>query len=284
MLEKFKIRQMMDNLDRIKPIDLMSDKTTTEEVVKWAKDIFEAIGRTQLETLPFEYKEMLSDKLKKLGGLKLEDMGKTRFFEDGNTIDDIISKKNSIAFPLSAIGQLIDAQDSIFNYGFARIFEGREYGWTKKWLKSHNVKTDDEKLADMLKALDKIKPIDLMSDKTTMQEAVQWAKDIFKTIDESKISYIKDENKILVSEKLKELGGLKLSDLKKTKFFEGGKILDDIISKKDSIEFPLSAFAQLIDTRNSTFDYGFAKLFEDEEFSWANEWLKAQEDIQSEHE
>lgn len=284
MLEKFKIRQMMDNLDRIKPIDLMSDKTTTEEVVKWAKDIFEAIGRTQLETLPFEYKGMLSDKLKKLGGLKLEDMGKTRFFEDDNTIDDIISKKNSIAFPLSAIGQLIDAQDSTFNYGFARIFEGREYGWTKKWLKSHNVKTDDEKLADMLKALDKIKPIDLMSDKTTMQEAVQWAKDIFKTIDESKISYIKDENKILVSEKLKELGGLKLSDLKKTKFFEGGKILDDIISKKDSVEFPLSAFAQLIDTRNSTFDYGFAKLFEDEEFSWANEWLKAQEDIQSEHE
>lgn len=46
---------------------------------------------------------------------------------------------------------------------------------------------------------------------------------------------------------------------------------------KDSIDFPLSAFTQLIDSEPSSFTYGASKLLEgDFEYSWLGTWLKAQ--------
>ncbi len=277
---------LMSDLDKIQPVDLMSEKTTMKEAVKWAKSILNSIINNGIRSISDENRQIFSDKLKKLGALNFEQLKQTPFFDsESKSVEDIMSKQDSIEFPLSAMAQLVDTDKSTFDFGFSLIFDGGKSSWAGTWINAQKEKSADEKFVDMLKDLDKIKPIDLMSDKTTIEEAVEWAKSIAHAITDNEVRRISDDNHILVSEKLKELGALNFEQLKQTPFFDSeSESVGEIMSKQDSIEFPLSAMAQLIDTKNDTFNIGFEMAFTGGKYSWINEWLEAQDDIEEENE
>lgn len=143
----------------------------------------------------------------------------------------------------------------------------------------------DKNFEYLMSDLNNIEPVDLMSEKTTMKEAVKWAKSILNSIINNGIRSISDENRQIFSDKLKKLGALNFEQLKQTPFFDSeSKSVEEIMSKQDSIEFPLSAMAQLIDTENDTFNIGFEMAFTGGKYSWINEWLEAQDDIEEENE
>ncbi len=132
-----------------------------------------------------------------------------------------------------------------------------------------------DKLKSLLEDLDNITPINLFSETTTIEEAVAWAKKIMKALNRDDDFMIKEEDMLVVSEKLKELGALNFSQLKINRFYKGDYI-GALLGKKNDISFPLSAFAQLVDTSYSTFRYGFNKAFLGGKHSWASEWLDTQ--------
>ena len=95
----------------------------------------------------------------------------------------------------------------------------------------------DKNFEYLMSDLNNIEPVDLMSEKTTMKEAVKWAKSILNSIINNGIRSISDENRQIFSDKLKKLGALNFEQLKQTPFFDSeSESVGEIMSKQDSIE------------------------------------------------
>lgn len=134
----------------------------------------------------------------------------------------------------------------------------------------------DAKFEKFIQSLKEIKPIDIRKRKTSMQEAVQWAESISNALMECELPRIDDDKKAVVSATLKGLGALSLEELNQMHMFKKGMILGDIMNKKDDIKFPLSAFAQFIETDPTTFNYAYTNIFKIGESAWIKTWINAQ--------
>lgn len=156
----------------------------------------------------------------------------------------------------------------------------------KKWLAEQEEK---EKLAkaekaehdafvfhseeEVFEALKKIKPCDLTSNKTSVEDAVRFCKEVMTVL-------LKCEdlcpNHRKMEEALTALGACRYDDANK-KFKTDAEKLSEVLTKKDNIEFPLSVLTQIIGSSYNSYKFGLQRATDGgKKYSWVGEWLSAQ--------
>ena len=127
-------------------------------------------------------------------------------------------------------------------------------------------------------ALTEIEPANLKSSATSMEDAVRMCKAVMTVILKCEDLHFDDQQRTEFQETLKALGCATF-DQADAKFKPlGDATIGEIVGKKNDIQFPLSAFTNLIDCSKETFDFGKAKMTDGgEKSSWVGEWLAAQD-------
>ncbi len=135
-------------------------------------------------------------------------------------------------------------------------------------------KTKIETEEDIFKALKQIKPCDLTDENTTIEDAVEFCKDIMMVFVEAAELDLPPPNQLRLVDTLKQLGACTY-DNAAGQFKTDGKTLQ--IKAPNNVEFPLSFFSQIIGTTSRSYRYGYLKATDGgEKYSWASEWIQAQ--------
>lgn len=82
-----------------------------------------------------------SEALKQLGCTTFKNAHNC-FKGESRTIGEVLKLNGNIEFPLSALSQLIDTDESTFSYGLSKMAEGNEYSWVSQWLNAQGVEYD----------------------------------------------------------------------------------------------------------------------------------------------
>ena len=129
---------------------------------------------------------------------------------------------------------------------------------------------------EALEELKKINPADLTSDETTLAEAIRFCREVMTVLVGCDELQFTEEQQRELSEQLKALGCVTYDAANKK--YKSSASFKRTIGTPGSIEYPLSAFSQLIDTDRGTFLTGM-DLITDGGMSgdgWTGRWLKAQ--------
>ena len=156
---------------------------------------------------------------------------------------------------------------------------------------AHTKKVEEEKrqhdefvyhsLNEALNALKEVKPVDLRNGTTSIEEAVTFCQEVLLILQKSSDLSLTPEQQKQYSEALKAIGCVNYNDAHKSYKTATKNNIGALLQEENNIEFPLSAFTQLIDTTPDSFEYGMSKLTDgDLQYSWIGEWLRTQEDAQ----
>lgn len=129
---------------------------------------------------------------------------------------------------------------------------------------------------EAMRDLSKINYTDFTSSKTSKKDAQKTCKDIMSILQKCEDLKFNEEQQKDFSSMLKSKGCVPYKQANEKFFDNDGKDFGEKITQRDSIEFPLSVFAQLIDTSPKTFKYGMSRTIDGGEYSWVSQWLDAQ--------
>lgn len=131
-----------------------------------------------------------------------------------------------------------------------------------------------ENVEEFFRDLSKIETFDYKSADSNMEDAVEHARKVLKVLMKSEKL---DLNKYRedVSKALKIIGCVRFDEADKK--FKSDHSIGEMLYE-ENVAFPLSAYTQLIDTKESTFSYGLGKLLDGgAEYSWIGSWLATQQ-------
>ncbi|MGN1201545.1 MAG: hypothetical protein ACI4R8_04770 [Candidatus Caccovivens sp.] len=129
------VREAVEALLEIEPVDLKSRNTSNEDAVKFCREVLTVL--MGCENLNFNGTEQMyiSDALKSIGCVKYKNAANQFKSNKTETIGCISEKPNSIEFPLECFTRLIDADQDTFSYGLSKILDGGEkHSWVASWL------------------------------------------------------------------------------------------------------------------------------------------------------
>ena len=155
----------------------------------------------------------------------------------------------------------------------------------KEWLKKEEERKMREKAEkaehelfvfhskeEAFEALSAIKPCDLTSNETKLEDAVNFCKEVMTVL--IKCEDLRLDHKELETA-LTNLGACTIDNASK-KFRTNARTIGDILTKKNNIEFPLSVFTQIIGTSDESYRYGFSRAVDGGKKGWIGEWLYTQ--------
>lgn len=156
--------------------------------------------------------------------------------------------------------------------------EGQEYLRAQEEEKRKHEEFVYHSVDEALEALSKVKPVDLVGGSTSMDDAIEFSKEVLLIIHKCEDLRFTEEEQKQFSDALKAIGCATYKTVNPKYVTDPTKTLGQIIKTND-IDFPLSCYSQLIDVKPSTFSFGLSKLCDgDIEYSWISSWLKAQEE------
>ena len=125
------LEEFYRDLSKIEKVDYTSPETSMEDAVAHSRKVLEVLVKAEKLDLYGEQKNV-SEALKLIGCVPFPQAAEK--FQDRSTIGELLYKE-SVAFPLSAYQQLIDASPSTYSYGWAKLKDGgAEYSWIGEWL------------------------------------------------------------------------------------------------------------------------------------------------------
>ena len=137
-----------------------------------------------------------------------------------------------------------------------------------------------ENLDQMLEALKKVKKVDLTKNEATPEEALAFCTEVMIILGkygEHALCNIDIKDMPRVSQALVDIGCAPYNSAHPSYIHKNLTCVGESIGAKGAIDFPLSAFTQLIGSTPSSFTYGASKLLDgDFEHSWLGRWLQAQ--------
>lgn len=149
--------------------------------------------------------------------------------------------------------------------------EGKEYLETLK---------PYESVTEFFRDLSKIEKFDYKSSKSSMEDAIEHSRKVLTVLLKSEGLELEKDRKD-VSEALKIIGCVPFKKADK-KFRSNQNI--GVLLFEENVAFPLSAYTQLIDTKEDTFSYGLEKMLDGGADGWIGSWLTTQKMAENEKE
>ena len=134
--------------------------------------------------------------------------------------------------------------------------------------------------SELIKKLQEIDcRVDLTSTETKREDAIKFCYAVLKTMKDfgyDSIYGIKEEQEAELAKTMKEIGCVPYAQASKHLVEPNESPVGDLLCRQD-IAFPTSFFAQIIDYDYGNAIRGLEKTFGGDEYSWAAEWLRAQD-------
>lgn len=138
-----------------------------------------------------------------------------------------------------------------------------------------------ENIMYFFRDLSKIEKFDYTSADSNMEDAIEHSRKVLTVLAKSEKLDL-DKNREEVSDALKIIGCVPYVDADEK--FKSDHNIGELLYE-ESAAFPLSAYTQLIDTKESTFSYGLAKMLDGGvDCSWVGRWLITQQMAENERE
>ena len=134
-------------------------------------------------------------------------------------------------------------------------------------------------LDEVLAAIKQVKHADLKGGTTPKEQNVEFCKEVMIILGmaENVIHNLSVTEMKTFSDALREIGCVPYEEAHYSVIDPKQTSVGRSMARKDSIDFPLVSFTQLIDSKPSSFKYGAAKILDgDFEGSWGATWVKAQ--------
>lgn len=142
-------------------------------------------------------------------------------------------------------------------------------------MKNHEGKMCYEHVGEVFAALEPIEGVDLTSKDTTVEMALPFCKEVMKVISRCEYLQFKRQDAYKLSEILKAKGACAYKKANPELLSVKGGV-GVLMGLKNNVQFPLSAFTQIVDASYETFTFGMSMLTEGGEHSWCDIWLKNQ--------
>jgi len=134
---------------------------------------------------------------------------------------------------------------------------------------------------EFFEALKKIKPCDLKDEKTSIEDAVEFCKQLMECFIAAKRWYLVPDVAKL-REELKALGGCRYNEAHPKFLVEKEEDLRKFLRLANNIQFPLEAMEQVFLCDQDDFTYAFDQIAGHGEQSYAKAWLRSQETLRKE--
>ena len=156
--------------------------------------------------------------------------------------------------------------------------EGQQYTQQKEKEKAEHDAFVFHSVDEALLALSDVKPCLLSSPNTSHADAMRFCKEVMEIILKCEDLHFNSEQQAALSATLLLLGARKSEQLN-DKFRTSEGNIGTLMNSKNNIQFPVAVFDQLIETKESTFNFGLSKVTEGGlKNSWIGQWLEAQKE------
>ena len=127
---------------------------------------------------------------------------------------------------------------------------------------------------ELFEALGEVEPCDLRDEKTTTEDAVKFCKGVMTCLARAE-NLVPNKDRLAAA--LYRLGACEYKKAPAKFLVIENATVGMTLEAKNNIQFPLSAFSQLLSAKQSTFIVGWEKVVEGGKYSWANTWLESQQ-------